>query len=130
MRIGLAPGKFAENSTKLLCLDFTVYRIKCSTVLWLLELQIKPSRKVLPQVHSENNNRRTSNCQCSIYLKKNPIIEIFYISGWLEVLIIPDKWSSIVHNFMQTIVNLKRKNTDAAWVLFAHVIAHVNQRAR
>jgi hypothetical protein len=30
---------------------------------------------------------------------------------------------------MQTIVNFKRQNTDAAWVLFAHVIAHVDQRA-
>jgi len=31
---------------------------------------------------------------------------------------------------MQTIVNLNRQNTDVAWVLFAHVIAHVNQTAR
>jgi hypothetical protein len=34
-------GKFAENSTKL-----TGYRIKYSTVLWLLELQIRRGRKV------------------------------------------------------------------------------------
>ena len=34
-------GKFVENSTKLTCLEITGYRIKCSPVLWLLELQIR-----------------------------------------------------------------------------------------
>ena len=33
-------GKLVKNSTKLTCLEVTVYRIKYSTVLWLLELQI------------------------------------------------------------------------------------------
>ena len=32
-------GKFVENSTKLTCLEITGYRIKYSTVLWLIELQ-------------------------------------------------------------------------------------------
>ena len=32
-------GKFIENSTKLICLEISGYRIKYSTVLWLLELQ-------------------------------------------------------------------------------------------
>ena len=31
--------KFVDNSTKTNCLDVTAYRIKYSTVLWLLELQ-------------------------------------------------------------------------------------------
>jgi len=43
----LGPSvKFVENSTKLTCLEITVYRIKYSTVLWLLELQIRRGRKV------------------------------------------------------------------------------------
>ena len=38
--------KFVENSTKVACLEITGYRIKYSTVLWLLELQIRRVRKV------------------------------------------------------------------------------------
>jgi hypothetical protein len=34
-------GKFVENSAKVTCLEITGYRIKYSTVLWLLELQIR-----------------------------------------------------------------------------------------
>jgi hypothetical protein len=33
-------GKFVETSTKQTCLEITGYRIKYSTVLWLVELQI------------------------------------------------------------------------------------------
>ena len=39
-------GKFVENYTKLACLEITGYWIKYSTVLWLLELQIRCGRKV------------------------------------------------------------------------------------
>ena len=39
-------GKFVENPTKLNCLEITSYRIKYSTVLWLLELQIRRGRMV------------------------------------------------------------------------------------
>jgi hypothetical protein len=39
-------GQFVENSTKLTSLEFTGYRIEHSSVLWLLELQIRRSRKV------------------------------------------------------------------------------------
>jgi hypothetical protein len=39
-------GKFVENSTKLTCLEITGYWIKYSTVLWLVELQIRRVRKV------------------------------------------------------------------------------------
>ena len=39
-------GKFVENSTKLTCVEITSYRIKYSTVLWLIELQIRRGRKV------------------------------------------------------------------------------------
>ena len=38
----------------------------------------------------------TLNCQCSRFSKKNPIIWIFCIYGWLAVPISPDKWSSTV----------------------------------
>jgi len=37
-------GKSAKNSTA--CLEITGYRIKYSTVLWLLELQIRRRRKI------------------------------------------------------------------------------------
>jgi len=39
-------GKVFENSTKLNCLEITGYQIKYSTVLWLLELQIRRGRNV------------------------------------------------------------------------------------
>jgi hypothetical protein len=38
-------GKLVENSTKLACLEITDCRIKYSTVLWILELQISQVRK-------------------------------------------------------------------------------------
>ena len=44
-RLGSA-GKFVENPAKLTCLEIAGYRIKYSTVLWLLELQIRRGRKV------------------------------------------------------------------------------------
>ena len=39
-------GKFVKNSTKPTGLEITGYQIKYSTVLWLLELQIRSGRKV------------------------------------------------------------------------------------
>jgi len=39
-------GKFVENSAKLTCLEITGYRVKYSTVLWLIELQIGRGQKV------------------------------------------------------------------------------------
>ena len=39
-------GKFVENSTILTYLEIVSYRIKYSTVLWLLELKIRRGRKV------------------------------------------------------------------------------------
>ena len=89
-------SKFVENSTKLARLEITGYRIKYSTVLRLVELQIRRGRKVYTQIHTVNNNSRTSNRKCIIFSKKNPIIRIFCISGWLAVPINPDKWSSTV----------------------------------
>jgi len=38
----------------------------------------------------------TSNCQCSLFSKKNPIIRILCISEWLAAPFNPDKWSSTV----------------------------------
>jgi len=49
-------GKFVDNSTKQMCLEITGYQIKYSTVLWLLELQIRRGRKVQTQVHAVNSN--------------------------------------------------------------------------
>ena len=43
----LGPScKSAQNCTALSCLEITSYRIKYSTVLWLIELQIRRGRKV------------------------------------------------------------------------------------
>jgi len=39
-------GKFVKNSTKLTCPEITIYGIKYSTLLWLLERQIRRGRKV------------------------------------------------------------------------------------
>jgi hypothetical protein len=39
-------GKSVENSTKLIGFEITFNRIKYSTVLWLLEFQIRRVRKV------------------------------------------------------------------------------------
>jgi hypothetical protein len=39
-------GKFVENPTEIPCLEITGYRIKYSTLLWLLELQISRDRKI------------------------------------------------------------------------------------
>jgi hypothetical protein len=38
--------KFVDNSTKLTCLEITGYLIKYSTVLWLLELQMRHGKNV------------------------------------------------------------------------------------
>jgi hypothetical protein len=43
-RLG-SSGKFVQNLQKLICLEITGYRIKYSTVLWLLELQIRRGQK-------------------------------------------------------------------------------------
>jgi hypothetical protein len=76
-----ASGKFVEDSTKLTCLEITGYQIKYSTVLWLIELQIRRGRKVQTAVHAVNSNSGTANCQCSLFSKKNPIIRIFCLFG-------------------------------------------------
>ena len=89
-------GKFVQNSKKLTCLEIIGYRIKYSTVLWFLELKIRRGRKVYTQVHTVNSNSRTANCQCSLFSKKNPVIRLFCISGWIDVPINPDKGSSTV----------------------------------
>jgi len=54
------PGNFFAKSTKLTHLEITGYRIKYSTVLRLLELQIRRGRKVRTQVHAVNSNSRNS----------------------------------------------------------------------
>ena len=89
--------KFVVNSTKLTYLKITGYRIKYSTVSWQLELQIGRRRSVQTQVHTVTSNSPTSNYQCSLILKKNPIIQIFCISGCLSVLFNPNEWSSTVY---------------------------------
>jgi hypothetical protein len=38
----------------------------------------------------------TSELQTAIVSKKNPIILIFYISGWLAISVNPGKWSTTV----------------------------------
>jgi hypothetical protein len=45
-RVGYVDRQIVENSTKLSCLEITGYWMKYSTVLWLIELQIRRGRKV------------------------------------------------------------------------------------
>jgi len=89
-------GKFVENSTIITCLEITGYLIKYSTVLWLIDLQIRRGRKVQTQVRTVNSNTRILNYQCSLFSKKNTIIRIICICGWLDVQINPDTLSSTV----------------------------------
>ena len=81
---------------KLIYLDITGYRIKYSTVLWLLELHIRHGGKFQTQVHTVSSNSRTANCQCRLFSKKNPIIRIICIFGRLAAPINPDNWSFTV----------------------------------
>jgi len=60
-RLG-SSGKFVESSTKPTGLEITGYRIKYSTALWLIELQIRRGRQVQTQVHNVNSESRTSDC--------------------------------------------------------------------
>jgi hypothetical protein len=90
-------GKFVENSTQLTCLEITGHQIKYSTVLWLLELQIRRYIRVKVPEHAVNSNGRTSDDQRSPFSKKkNPFMRIFCLFGCLTVQITPDKWSSVL----------------------------------
>jgi len=89
-RLG-SSGKFVGNSTKLTCLEITDYRIKCNTALRLLELQIRRGRKVQTHVHTVNSNSRTSDYQCFLFSKRNPIIRMFRLSGRLSIPINPGR---------------------------------------
>jgi hypothetical protein len=109
-RLGYS-SKFVENSTNLTCLEITGCRIKYSTVLWLLEHQIRRGRKVQTQVHTVKNNSRTSNCQYRLFAKKNPIIRNFCLSWCLAVPNIPDKWSSnVLRKYAYTSIHTQKIN--------------------
>ena len=102
IRIGLAVGiklSKLKKKKKLTCPEIIGYRIKHSTVLRLLELQIWRGRKV----RTVNSNIRTSNCQFNLFSKKNPIIRIFCICGWLDVPINPDKCSIFLFQYAGSI---------------------------
>ena len=68
------PGKFVENSTKLSCLEITGYRIK-NSVMARTSNQEWSQGLDAGTVLTVNSNSRTSNCQCNLFWKKNPIIE-------------------------------------------------------
>jgi hypothetical protein len=94
IRIGLAFRVNCREFYNITFLEITGYWIKYSTLLWLIELQIRRGRKVETQLYAVNSNSRASNCQFSLFSKKNPVIRMFCIAGWLAVPVIPDKWSS------------------------------------
>jgi len=96
-------GKFVNNSIKLTCLEITGYRIKYITVFWLLELQIRRSRKAQTQVHTVNSNSWNSKGQCSIFSKKNPIW-IWYLeerASWYILTIKPTRWTNFSNLFLE-----------------------------
>ena len=115
-------GKFIENSTQLTCLKITCYRIIYSTVLWLLELQIRRGRKVKMPVHVVNSNSRTSDCHCSLFSQKNPLIRVFCLSGWLAFSVNPDNWSSTVQPFTVTCYFLSSILTFRLIILFPNIL--------
>jgi hypothetical protein len=52
--------------------------------------------RAFPVLYSADS--RNSNCQCSLFSKKSPIIRIFCTFGWLALPINPDKRSSTAHD--------------------------------
>jgi hypothetical protein len=90
-------GKSVENSTKLSCLIIADYRIKYSTVLWLLVLQIRRSTKFYTKIQTWNSDSRTSGCQCSLFSKKHPIQmnQPTRCTNWLQVYCLSFKYRSI-----------------------------------
>ena len=54
-------------------LDQVQYSVMASRI------QIICGQKVQIQIHFANGNSRTSNCQCSLFSKKNPIIQILHV---------------------------------------------------
>jgi len=48
------------------------------------------------QVRTVNSNIRISNCQCSLFSKKNPLIRIFRMSGLLAIPVNLYKWISVL----------------------------------
>ena len=83
-------GKFVQNFAKITCLEIAVYRMKFDG---FQNFKIRRGRKVQTQVHTVNSNSRPSDCQFSLFSKKNSIFRIFCIFGWLAIPINPDKWS-------------------------------------
>jgi hypothetical protein len=94
----LGPAStFIDNYTKKIYLEITGYQITYSTVLWFLELQIRCGQNDETQIHTVNSNSQTSNCQCSQFSNKSPIIWIFCTSARLTIPINLDAGSSTVH---------------------------------
>jgi hypothetical protein len=48
------------------------------------------------QLRTVNGNSQTSNCRCSLFSKKNPLIRIFCMSGLLTIPVNLYKWISVV----------------------------------
>jgi hypothetical protein len=96
-------GKLVENLQKLTCLEIIGYRIKYSTVLWLLDIQsgVVEGFRRRYIVHTVNSNSRTSDCHCSLLSKKNKFFRIFCITGCLAVPINPDKWGYTIYTYIQ-----------------------------
>jgi hypothetical protein len=55
--------------------------------LWAKNMEAKDMHKEIMPIWA-------SHCHCSLFSKKNLIIWIFYISGWLGIPVNPDNWSS------------------------------------
>ena len=67
----------------------------------------------------------TSNCQCSLFSKKNPIIRIFCLSGSLVVPMNPDEWSSTVllkSPFVDRVMYLLSNSTTCFFSLICSMV--------
>jgi len=104
IRIGLALriilSRILQNYLVLKLLVIGLSTVQCYGFYSFKSGVVERFRK---HVRTVNSNSRTSNRQCSLFVKNNPIIRIFCLSGWLAVPINPDKWSSIVFILGQNI---------------------------
>ena len=110
-------GKYEENSTKITCLEIIGFRIKYCAMLWLMEFQNMRGRKFYIQAHTININIPTSNCQRSIFSKKNSITRIFCLSQWFAFPINTDKLSSTVISSVKYILQEETFSSNNSYVI-------------
>jgi hypothetical protein len=75
------------------------------------------------QLNTVNSKSQTSNYHCSLFSKKNPIIRIFSLSGWLTIPINPGKQSSTALLLLKTTLYTYSIHADTISYIFLLVSA-------